>query len=100
MEKDNYKTDVVFRKFKGGEIIALLVHECCGHNGGVVSYMHIGQHSDADYNHVLSMTKIATEEEFDALKKEMENIGYQINPVKKQNYKKWLADYRRVRGLE
>ena len=49
MTRDNYTTDVVFRKFKDGRIIALLPHEVCTHKGDITSYMHVGQHSSADY---------------------------------------------------
>jgi hypothetical protein len=36
---------------------------------------------------VLKQSKLATAVEYANLKKEMENLGYNINIVKKQNYK-------------
>lgn len=43
-----------------------------------LSYMHIGQHGDADYQGVVSSTKLAKPEEYADLKKELESIGYDL----------------------
>lgn len=80
------KTKTVFRKFADGDIIALFpeikeAQNCC------LSYMHIGQHSAADYDIVLANTKPATETEFSDLQKELENIGYILN-IKKKHIRK------------
>jgi len=98
MEKDNYKIDVIFRKYLSGEIIALFLHEVCDYHGNVVSYMHVGQHDGADYGGVIMCTKLATEKEYAALKKELESIGYNLNVVKKQNREKYLKSYYKTRG--
>lgn len=95
--KDSHITDVVFRKFKEGDIVALLPHEVCTHKGDITSYMHVGQHSSADYGYVVSITKLANEDEYKALKSEMEDLGYNFNVIKKQNRKKYLASYYEVR---
>jgi hypothetical protein len=66
-------TKVIFRKFANGEIIALFPNEkdyMCD------SYMHIGQHSDADYPLMISKTKPATEKEYKPLLDELVKIGY------------------------
>ena len=74
-------TKVIFRKYKDGEIIALFPEEV---NGFYIScYMHIGQHSVADYNYVVRETKLATESEYQDLKRELENIGYNLKAYKK-----------------
>ena len=68
-------TKVIFRKFADGEIIALLPEEVwCGYL--VTSYMHMGQHSEVDYYHIISVTKPATEQEYAPLLRELQKIGY------------------------
>lgn len=104
MEKDNYKTDVVFRvdtigKFKG-TVFALFPHEVSTLDGLVTTYQHVGQHSSADYRHCIAKSKLATPEEYKDLKEELESIGYDVNVVKKQNYDKYLKSYYEVRGIK
>ena len=41
-------------------------------------YMHIGQHSAASYGLILQETRLATEEEYAPLQKELEAIGYNL----------------------
>lgn len=69
------QTKVIFRKFKDGEIIALLPDEKWN-DGLVCSYMHVGQHCSAVYRHILSVTKLATKSEYAPLLKELRRIGY------------------------
>lgn len=75
-------TKVVFRKYNDSEIIALFpyINE---KNYSVLSYMHMGQHSVCDYNEVIKQTKLATEQEYENLKIELENIGYNLQVIKK-----------------
>jgi hypothetical protein len=89
MKKDNWITHVIFRRFKEGDIIALFPYDkydiaglYCG------SYMHIGQHSGADYTGLVQITKPAKESEYNDLKKELEGIGYNLKVIKKRIYKK------------
>lgn len=94
MEKDNFVTEVVFRKFKDGQVIALFPYNPQNLMGNVGSYMHLGQHSDADYNHVISITKLATEEEYKDLKNELENsVGYNLKVIRRRKYTKFLKEY-------
>lgn len=71
-------TRVVFRTFKSGvskgEVIALFIDE--EWKGLVASYMHIGQHSSADYNAIIGMTRRATPQEYAPLADELHRIGY------------------------
>lgn len=85
MEKDKEITKVVFRKFKDNdEIIALFPETAYSRNYTVLSYMHIGQHGEADYTHVINQTSPATEEEYVDLKDELENqVGYNLKVLKK-----------------
>ena len=98
MKKNSFVTDVIFRKFKDGEILALFPYEI--ETGTfVLSYQHIGQHSGADYQFMINGTKPAKPEEFTDLKKEIENFGYNLRVIKKRNYNKFLQEYYK-RGAE
>ena len=77
MEKDTEKTRVIFRKFKDGEILALFPELSEG-GAGIESYMHLGQHSSADYRGCIRRTKPATPEEYKDLAAELECIGYNL----------------------
>lgn len=94
---DNYKTDIIFRydltKGFKGTILALFPHEVWDRSGNVTSYLHVGQHGAADYRICIRASRPATPEEYNVLKKELEDRGYNINVVKKQNYKKYLIEY-------
>ena len=95
--KHTYKTDVVFRKDTSkdwkGTIFALFPHCVNDTTGNVLSYQHVGQHSAADYQQCIRTSKPATETEYNDLKKELEHVGYDLNIIKKQNYKKYLQIY-------
>ena len=81
-EQDIHKTKVVFRKFPDGEVIALFYEEEFSHPGNFTSYMHVGQHGQADVTTVW-ITKLATPEEYADLKEELESIGYNLDIRKK-----------------
>lgn len=70
-------TQVIFRKYVSeNEIIALFPNEIVNSNGECGSYMHIGQHSPANYNAVIEHTTAATKEEYTPLYNELVAIGY------------------------
>ena len=86
--KDKIVTQVVFRKWKDAnkDIIALFpddVYDGVGSNFVrtklCMSYMHLGQHSSADYQYVVSASVPAKPSEYSELKKELEQIGYCLN---------------------
>lgn len=79
MEKDSFKTLVIFRKFKEGDVIALFPADIVDVSGNCNSYMHVGQHGGADYNGLLSTTELASPPEYKALKKELESLGYDLD---------------------
>lgn len=84
MQKDDFKTLVVFRKFKdGGDILALFPAEEYNADGGCMSYQRIGQHSGAYYSHCIAITCPASPEEFALLKKELESLGYDLTVKRK-----------------
>lgn len=62
------KLKVIFRK-KGNDVIAFLP-EIRVNYGNIMSYMHIGQHSEASYD-FYNGTKKATEEEYRPLLDEL-----------------------------
>lgn len=85
MNKNNFITEVMFRKVKG-EVIAMFPYEKYD-AFNVLSYMHIGQHSSCHRNFVY-MSKPATESEYASLKNELEQIGYNLKIIKRINYEK------------
>jgi len=98
MKKDNFKTDVIFRRFpEDNEIIVLFPHELWDNRGGIISYMHIGQHGEAEYSACMKNTKPAKENEYMPLYKELESVGYNLNVIKKRNYKRYLAEYYKMK---
>lgn len=90
MRKAKVKTKVMFRKFQNGtaidEIIALFPDEPWN-DEYCTSYMHNGQHSGADYDYVLKNSRFATPDEYQALKQELESIGYTLQVMKRYNRK-------------
>jgi len=89
---------IVFRTFKHGigkgEVIALFIDEIANSDGDVGSYMHIGQHSPADYTACIQATRKATPQEIKPLLKELHRVGYrnikmmQRRMPKRKNYGK------------
>lgn len=81
------KTKVVFRRYPDGQIIALFPEEpgdqapyTCS------SYMHVGQHSSADPQGVVSQTTLAEPRQYGRLKAELEGLGYDLDVRKKIQY--------------
>lgn len=70
------KTEIIFRKFKDGEIIAFFPYQY--HNimkGEILSYMHIGQHGGASPELIKELEE-CTPEEYESLLNELKMIGY------------------------
>ncbi len=104
MKKDTEKTDVIFRvdkygQFKG-DVVAYFPHEVFDSQRNIMCYMHVGQHSSANYLHCIGKTRLATEEEAKYLKRELEGIGYNLNVIKKQNYRKFLKSVLKMTDKE
>lgn len=94
MKKDKNITEVVFRKFADGSILALFPYIIQDHRGSINSYMIIGQHSGADYTMSIRRTKPANEAEYKDIKKELENTGYNLKVIKKHSVDKYLTAYK------
>lgn len=82
-------TPVIFRKFRNGDVIALLP-DCPANPGNVLSYMHIGQHGEASYPHILNTTVLSEEGEYTPLLAELNSIGYDDLRVYSRIQRQWL----------
>jgi hypothetical protein len=79
------KTVVIFRKWrdKQGEIMALFPH--LPESRGLCScYVHMGQHSSADYAHCVRRSRPATPSEYEPLARELRSIGYTLDIRKRK----------------
>jgi hypothetical protein len=82
---------VIFRKFTStDEIIAFFpdTQKDCSKPYFVMSYMHIGQHGEVDYNGLLNNTVLASPEEYKPLKEELESIGYKLSIKRRMSHGK------------
>lgn len=87
-------TRVIFRKFFRKEdqmfgedqVIALFPDEKEHRPGMVMSYMHHGQHGAADIEGMMKITKSATQDEYAALKRELERypFTYKLKVIKRR----------------
>ena len=77
-------TKVIFRKFNDGEIIALFP-TLIGTNDPYTcsSYMHTGQHGSATPD-IVSVTSLATPDEYAGLLSELISIGYDDLIIRKK----------------
>jgi hypothetical protein len=76
------KTKVIFRKWKDGTITALFPEVSSDEHGyNCLSYNHLGQHGEAEYDYCVSMTKPANIIEAASLAKELKGLGYDLKIV-------------------
>ena len=94
MKKDKHKTVVIFRKWKGDkQIFALFPYNYEGQYR-CLSYQHIGQHDSDDYNHCINQSRPVNETEYTDLKKELENIGYNLEiKTRITSYQKMYSEW-------
>lgn len=86
-KRDKFETNVVFKKFPGGDIIALMPNDSWQDGSGktlVTSYERIGQHSGASPE-LLEDLADATPDEYAELKIELEKLGYRLRIDEKLN---------------
>jgi hypothetical protein len=90
------KTKVIFRKWKGtGDVIALFPEVPGTVNPAhCLSYERHGQHGAAHLAGVIANTRPASPEESADLARELERIGYELEPVTRTPGNAW--DTRRV----
>ena len=84
-------TEVIFRKFSDNQVCAFFPYEIADRSGNISSYMHVGQHSGASFDCLVSTTKLANEIEYGPLKTELESIGYNLKIISKRNHNKYLS---------
>jgi hypothetical protein len=98
MKKDNYKTDVMFRKNKATkEIEAFFPYEIQDPKGNILCYAHLGQHSSACYDYLLFQTKPVKDNEFSNLFHELISLGYNLKIVKRRNYNRFIKALNEIR---
>lgn len=87
--KRDITEDVIFRVFRdGNDVIAFWPASAADNDGRYCqSYQHIGQHSPANYQGCLRATRPATPNEYKDLLKELKQIGYKPNIIKRAT--KW-----------
>lgn len=96
MEQDTEVTEVIFRKFKDGSIIALFPYETEFRYGDCMSYMQLGQHGTASLS-IINSTKLATKEEYKDLCSELIiAVGYKLRIIKKMNWDKYREAYHKI----
>ena len=71
------KVKVIFRKNKNNDVIAFFP-EARVNYGNIMSYMHIGQHSEASYQFYVE-TKKADKSEYNSLLDELKRIGRKLH---------------------
>jgi len=88
---DTEETTVIFRRFRNGnkELIAFFPYIIEGSNGyDCMSYMHVGQHSAANYSGLVSVTRAANMSDDDEVKDltaELTGRGYKLKVAKRVN---------------
>lgn len=89
MKKDKHKTDVIFYKdesferFFDEEILAYFPNKNYDLEGKLKTcYAHIGQHSACSPEYVKELSE-ATKDEYEALKCELEGLGYNLRILNK-----------------
>ena len=90
-QMDKHETQVNFRYWKK-EVIALFPYLIADPQGHVTSYMHVGQHGAACYDHIIRKSKPATKEQRKELAKELKGLGYNLEIIKRRNRAKYLAN--------
>lgn len=83
------KTKVIFRKFKKDQEIVAIFPEILGNKQYVTcsAYCHNGQHWNVNIFDVIEISIPAKENEYNALKAELENIGYNLEIIKRNRRK-------------
>lgn len=90
MKQDTHITEVQFRIDKV-EVFAVFPYEI-SNLSNVTCYSHIGQHSTCIWN-INNYSKSASIEQYSDLKKELENLGYNLKVIKRRSHKKYLKNY-------
>lgn len=100
MEKDVKITPVIFRKFKkDNQVIALFPYKLWNIYGSeVISYMHTGQKTKADYQICLINSTPARPDEYQDLLKELENLGYNLKIMQRRYNRLFVKNLKTSQG--
>jgi hypothetical protein len=100
MKKDDYITEVIFRKWNRkafkNDIVALFPYEIEDFSGNCMGYERVGQHGGANYTYCISASVPAKAEEYNSLKIELESLGYNLKVINKRNYDKYLTELNKI----
>ena len=77
------RMDILFRKDRKTNEVVAFIPESTVNYGHILSYMHIGQHSEASLQYYWETVK-ATEEEYKSLLKELKSIYDEALVIKKR----------------
>lgn len=89
MKRDTHITTIVFRmvtyaRKEAPELLALFPYERWDNRGHHGCYARIGQHGGCHYRSMIKRSRPATEAEYTPLKRELENIGYNLKIISKR----------------
>ena len=94
MSEKTEQTEVIFRKYRDGEILALFPYLPEFRYGTCLSYAHIGQHCTAHFSDWVNQSKLATPEEYKDLFNELTNvIGYNLKILNRISWRKYSKVY-------
>ena len=92
MDKDETETPMIFRRFKDGDIIAIMpTLPGTGDPFTCLSYQHVGQHGSCNPSHVVRMTAVARAHEYAELKAELTRIGYKVRAIQRASWRHYNA---------
>jgi len=83
------KVEVIFRKDRQGEVIAIFPYIIWDYSGNLMSYLHVGQHGACGVNFTWVFPYLATSDEYGELLKELTGIGYEVKVIKRMNMNKY-----------
>ena len=90
------KTKVIYRKFKTTENIVAVFPELgypgfTSKKGLIMEYTFVGQHGECDYDTVMRMTTIAFPKDYEVLKAQLKDLGYDLEITTHKEYQKSLT---------
>ena len=96
--KTNEKTQVIFRKWANGDIIALFprLPARAGFPWEMLSYEHVGQHGGASPS-ITGNTRPAKPDEYATLKAELEGRGYVLDIRQRMSHADAMARHEAIR---
>lgn len=83
---------VIFRTFDDSDEVIAFLPDAEANAGLMMSYMHIGQHGEADYIHCMTKTHLAYPNEYTSLKNELESLGYELDAKVRLTRNKAIGD--------